>query len=266
MIIDWKASKQSWIDDLRARLIPRLRADVRFSDVDRLVRRFNDTVSRWQAHDDFRPVINDGNELCAAAALLGDLRPGDRLRYEPRLQATAKSIDFCVEWHDGGRSWIDMKTVAPRWQDDDAAWQQFCTIAADFPDNAMLLVDRDFCGAALSGQALKARWSFVQRALELEAKIAFLTEAEHGPVRLLLCNDGAWHEDDLEDFADYYFSGRFRADDWAQNAVARYTADRNQTFARSIAGFCYVERRQDEVFARRFKVDVRGPRLFGWAA
>jgi hypothetical protein len=266
VIIDWKASKVAWIDDVQTRLIPQLRSDLLFSNADLLIRRFNDVTGRWQPTDDFRSIINDGNELCAAAALLGDLRPGDRLHYEPRLQATAKSIDFRVEWHDGGRSWVDMKTVAPGWQNDEAAWQRFCKIASDFPRNATLLVDRNFCGAALGGQALKARWSFVQRTLELEAKIAFLTEAERGPVRLLLCNDGTWHEDDLEDFADFYFSGQFRPDDWAQNAVARYMADRHQTFARSIAGFCYLERRQDEVFARRFEVDVRGPRLFGRAA
>ena len=42
--------------------------------------------------------------------------------YEPRLSATPKTIDFGVEWADGGRSCIDIKTVAPGWQDDDAAW------------------------------------------------------------------------------------------------------------------------------------------------
>jgi hypothetical protein len=127
----------------------------------------------------------------------------------------------------------------------------------------MLIVDRNFCGAAIGHQLIKARWSLIQRTVELEARMALLTQAEKGPVRLLVCNEGAWHEDDLEDFADFYFSGRFRPDDWAQNAIARYMAERNFAFQRSLAGFCYLERRHDETLARRFSVDVRGPKRFG---
>jgi bifunctional non-homologous end joining protein LigD len=37
---------------------------------------------------------------------------------------------------------------------------------------------------------------------------------QRGPVRLLLCSDGAWDGDDLEDFADSYCTGKFRADEW----------------------------------------------------
>ena len=90
-----------------------------------------------------------------------------------------------------------MKTVAPQWKNDAAAWEQFSRIASDFPDSATLIVGRDFCGAALGTQFLKARWSLIQRTIELEAKMALLTPAERGPVRLLVCNEGAWHEDDL---------------------------------------------------------------------
>jgi len=263
VIIDWQASKEDWIDRMRVDVVARLLADTRFAGAKAMVGRFEDCVARWHKGGNFRSVINDGNELSAAAAILDDMRSQDRLLYEPKLVQTPKSIDFCVVWADGARSWIDMKTVAPQWKNDTAAWEQFSRIANDFPDNAALIVDRAFCGAALGTQFLKARWSLIQRTIELEAKMALLTPAEKGPVRLLVCNEGAWHEDDLEDFADLYFSGHFRADDWAKNAVARYLAERNLTFQRSLAGFCYLERRHDETSARRFTVDVRGPRLFG---
>jgi hypothetical protein len=39
-------------------------------------------------------------------------------------------------------------------------------------------------------------------------------------------------------------------------------AERNIVFDRSITGFCYLERHHDEVAARHFAIDVRGPRLF----
>jgi hypothetical protein len=263
VIIDWQASKEDWIDRMRADVVARLLADTRFAGAKAFVRGFENSVTHWRKAGNFRSVINDANELSAAAAILEDMRPQDRLLYEPKLAQTPKSIDFCVVWADGARSWIDMKTVAPQWKDDAAAWEQFSRIASDFPRSATLIVDRDFCGAALGTQFLKARWSLIQRTIELEAKMALLTTAERGPVRLLLCNEGAWHEDDLEDFADFYFSGHFRADDWAQNAIARYMADRNYAFQRTLAGFCYLERQHDETLARRFAVDVRGPRLFG---
>lgn len=262
LIIDWKASKESWIEEIRAGLLPRLAGDGRFPDANALAQRFEASVSHWRTSDAFRPVINDANELCAAAEILNDLSPTDRLLYEPRLRATPKSIDFCVEWADGGRSWIDMKTVAPGWQDDEVAWARIEQITTDLPANTHLIVQRDLAGAALGGRMIKARWSFIQRAIELEAKITLLTEAERGPVRLLLCSEGAWHRDELEDFADFYRTGRFRADDWAQNAIARYMTERNLTFDRSITGFCYLERRHDEICARKFTIDVRGPQMF----
>jgi hypothetical protein len=151
--------------------------------------------------------------------------------------------------------------VAPHWDDSDASWQRLCEIADEFPENAKLVVDRQFAGAALGGQFVKARWSFVQRTVELEAKIALLTDAEQGPVQLLFCSEGAWHEDDLEDFADFYRTGEFRADDWAQNAIARYMAERGLCFTRLISGFCFLERRHDEVEARRLRLNVKGPRF-----
>ena len=128
------------------------------------------------------------------------------------------------------------------------------------------MINRDFCGAAIGGQKLNARWTFVQRTIEVEVKAALLTVEERGPVRLLFCSAGEWREDDLEDFADFYRTGNFREDDWAQNAVARYMAERGLSFTRVLSGFCYLERRHDEVEARRLKLDVRGPVIFASTA
>lgn len=261
MLIDWQGAKETFVAEARSTLLPRLQADTRLFGANTLKSNFGNAERAWRANGNFRPVINHGNELAAAAAILDRLASGSRLHYERRLRATAKSIDFCVEPASGALEWIDMKTVAPYWQDDDAAWDRIVQIAADFPLQARLVVRRDLGGAAVAGEALKARWSFVQRAMEFEEKLALLTEAERGPARLLLCSDGAWHEDELEDFADFYATGQFRADDWSQNAVARYMAERSLSFNRSIRGFCFLKRRHDEVLAQRLSMDVRGPAL-----
>jgi hypothetical protein len=262
-MIDWQASKVDWINDVRTILLPQLRADRRLVGLSALEQNFDNSVAAWQARGDFRPVINCGNELAAAAALLPRLAENAQLQYERRLLGTGKSIDFCVQAENGTVEWIDMKTIAPGWQDDADAWARLMQIAVQFPDNAQLIVDRQFGGAAIGLQAMKARWGFVQRTVEFERKLTLLSESEHGPARLLLCSEGSWHEDDLEDFADFYFTGHFREDDWAQNAVARHMSERNLAFTGTVTGFLFLHRGHDELFARHFSADVRGPSLFG---
>jgi hypothetical protein len=177
-----------------------------------------------------------GNELAAAAVLLQRTAANAQVHYERRLLRTPKSIDFCIGAANGQLEWIDVKTVAPTWQDDAAAWARFEAISADFPGSAQLAVNRNFAGAAIAGNELKARWSFVQRTLELEEKQSLLDATERGPVRLLLCSGaGAWEVDALEDFADFYRTGVFRDDDWARNAIARYMAERGVSLQRTIA-------------------------------
>ena len=250
-MIDWQASKEQWILEVRRQLLPELIADPRFPDAHMLTGRFEAAVGRWEAGGAFLPVIHDGNELAGAHTILKHIGDEDRLRYEARLAGTAKSIDFLVETKEGP-VWIDFKTVAPQWQDDDASWERFERIAADFPAHARLVVDRAWSGAALSGQELKSRWSFIQRTVEAEQKAALLQDHERGPVWLLLCSNGAWHLDGLEDFADFYRTGRFREDDWSQNAIARYLAAEGIGFTRTLAGFSFLRRYHEEVRANHF--------------
>jgi len=169
MEIDWDASKNAWIEDMRSVLMPRLCVP-EFPDANRLIARFEAAVVRWRNGERIHQLIHDGNELCAAAALLGTMQPSDKLLYEPRLAATEKSIDFCIESASGAKAWFDMKTVAPRWQDDEDGWQRFLKIAEGFPDDAKLIVSQEWSGAAISGQAFKVRWTFVTRTSEVEAK------------------------------------------------------------------------------------------------
>lgn len=199
---------------------------------------------------------------CRRHSLLNRLRDDNRLHYEPPLIATKKSIDFMIEAKDGSRSWIDFRTVEPAWQDDDASWRRFEAIAAAFPKNASLVVDRAFGGAGISGQLAKSRWSFIQRTIQAEERAALLQDVERGPVRLMLCSTGfAWRLDHLEDFADFYRYGRARQDDWAGNAVARYMSDAGIALSRNLAGFSYIERKHDQISASRLVFDVCGPNM-----
>jgi hypothetical protein len=258
-----QADIDAWITRTEADLVPRLLADSRFVDAPRLVRRFRDCVERYRGGADILQLTHDANELAAAAAILSSIQADDILRYEPTLAATRQKIDFLVVSKSGKRGWLEVKTIGPTWQDDDAGWKRFERIAESFPEGARLIVAEDLGGAAISGQEFKARFSLIQRAAELEAKAALLTSGERGSVRLLVCSNGSWHRTALEDFADFYRTGRFRPDDWARNLVSRYMADAGITFARTLGGFCYLERHHDDVEARRWVTDVRGPDRFG---
>lgn len=266
MSVDWQASKEAWVAAVLARLVPILSSDHRFPSSTSFIDRFKQSVERWRKGGDIRQLINDANELAAAAALLNILKLDDVLSYEPRLSATPKTIDFLVESKDGSRGWVDMKTVAPVWDDDETAWQRFADVAAGFPANVNLVVSRDSCGTAIGGQMVNTRRSFVQRTIEVETKAALLTAQERGPVWLLFCSAGEWRKDDLEDFADFYRTSKFREDDWARNEVAQYMAKKGLSFSRGLAGFCYLERRHDAVEASGLEFDVRGPAMFAPAA
>lgn len=258
--IDWQASKEAWIAQVDAELISLLRADGRFQNVDDIVEPFQRYVAAWRAGGSIRQAIEYGNELAAAEAILRCSGKDDRLQYEPRLLRTPKSIDFLVTEAEGAKHWIDVKTISPRWIDDEPRWQKFLGIANDFPENARLVVDRDLGGAALGNQAINTRWSFIQRTKELEDKSVLLDASERGTVRLLLCaNNNVWNDDELEDFADYYFTGQYRPDDWSRNATARYLVDEGIAYRRDLTGFCFLARAHDEVSASEFRMDVRGP-------
>ena len=251
----------AWVAAVRAEVLPGLAGDARFPNAQVLIDRFQEAVGRWEAvgDDQLLPLIHDGNEVAAAATILMHVAADNRLEYERRLGATRKSIDFVVETATS-RSWIDFKTVAPRWQDDAAGWARFCQIAQGFPANARLVVDQQFGGAGLAGQEIKARWTFIQRTLELEEKVDLLLPAERGDARLMICSNGAWHHTALEDFADFYRTGRCRADDWAQNAISRFMADQGLNFRRNLDGFSFIRRKLEETIPNHFVQDVRGPR------
>ena len=259
MVIDWQASKEQWIAEVEAGLLPKLLADARF-DARSLPARFQHEVEVWKRTRAFRPLIEIGNELAAAECLLNSLGGGDRLTYEPAMPGTERLIDFHRLAASGEHEWVEVKTVAPQWVDYEADWKRFMDIAQAFPENAQLIVAKEWGGAAIAGQAIKARWSFVRRAAAMEAVTPIIPDEMKGPVWVLFCSTGAaWHPDELEDFADFYRTGRAREDDPMRNAVDRFMNDEGIRFQGALAGFHYLGRRHEETSAHDFRMNVEGP-------
>jgi hypothetical protein len=250
----------SWV---RAELLPSVTHDEKFLGRHRLAARFNEQAERWTAGQSFRQILETANEIAAVSAILQSTGDITELAYEPRLCRTKKTIDFRIGFRSGRRCWIDVKTVAPEWRDDDESWNRFKQLAADFPSNSRLVVARELSGAAISGQEIKARWTFITRTQEAEEKEALLSPDEKAPVQLLFCSNGPWRKDSLEDFADFYRTGCFRPDDWSRNAIARYLREREIVFARTLAGFSYLRLRWECARIDDFEIDVRGPEMGG---
>ena len=262
--IDWDLSREEWIKSVLADLVPKLQQDQRFERSGDLISRFNWEIKIWRENRKFRPVIEIGNELAAAECLLDRLAPGERLIYEPQMEGTAKKIDFLKVGADGSHSWIEVKTVSPQWKDDEAGWKRFLGFSEEFPESAKLVVDRQWSGAAVAGQAFNARMTFIQKTMEVEQTVKCIPSKFNGPVWLLFCSTGTnWYVDELEDFADFYKTSRFRADDWAQNITIRYMQDRDIAFEGLLQGFHYLERKHSDISAVKFLENVTPPNFYG---
>jgi hypothetical protein len=261
MTTDKREEKEEWIGKVNAELLPKLLADIRFKNGVKLTNRFQHEVDIWKRTGIFKQVIEIGNELAAAECLICRLHSDDRLIYEQPIIGTKKLIDYLTIKGSGQHEWVEVKTVAPEWVNDEAGWLRYMKIAKDFT-NAKLIVVREYEGAAIAGQAFKTRWSFIQQTSEGEARAALIPDAMKGPVWLLFCSTGFdWHRDELEDFADFYRTGKPRGDDPMSNATERYMRDEGLSFNRLLAGFHYLGRKKKEVSAHCFTMNVTGPRI-----
>lgn len=258
--IDWDLSREEWIESVLTYLVPKLEQDQRFDRSADLIGRFHWQIKTWRENHKFQPVIEIANELAAAECLLDRLSPGEKLIYEPPMKGTDKRIDFLILDADGSHSWVEVKTVSPQWNDTEAGWQRFLGFSEEFPETAKLIVDREWSGAAVAGQAFNARMTFIQKTMEVEQRARCIPAKLNGPVWILFCSTGSnWYIDELEDFADFYKTSHFRADDWAQNITARYMQDRNIVFERLLQGFHYLERKHSDVSAVNFVENVKAP-------
>jgi hypothetical protein len=250
---------QEYIEEAEKKLVSQIAHNEQFVGKEKLIARFDSAARTSAQNKSVRQCLEVINEIAAAIAIFQSIKTIRLVEYEPQLKRTPQRIDFKVQLQSGEFFWIEVKTIAPEWRDDDASWIRFQQLAEQFPSSARLVVDRALAGAALSGQAIKARWSFITRTLEVEKKARLLSMDEKAPMHLLFCSNGPWSQDSLEDFSDYYHTGIFREDDWARNAVAKYMEDREFSFSRELAGFGYLYFRWETIELEKFALNIRGP-------
>ena len=81
-----------------------------------------------------------------------------------------------------------------------------------------------------------------------------------GPGILIFCgNEFAWHRSNLEDFADFYHTGRHRADDPFALMEQHHLKENGVQLARNIDHFGFLKRHIEIPTMAEFYLPVRGP-------
>jgi hypothetical protein len=236
---------------------PLLQHGDKFSSGRSLVEKFREVARTLPGEPgfDIRQFNSLVNEMCVATLILAETPSEAKLHYEPGLASTAKTVDFLLVLEDGQKIWVDAKTVDPEWQDDDRAERHVETMQRHLPSNVHFVVN----GPAYHHMQA-ARGRFLEYALEFEDKIRLLTPLEHGFYRMVYCGTGfSWHRSALEDFADFYRTGRHRADDGFRNMEAFYIQSNGLQLDRSINDICLVFRPTETEAVSEVRCSIKGP-------
>jgi hypothetical protein len=194
-----------------------IRPDSRLAGGARLWTQFQQAVAAWrvqQAPDRVAGIIERVNELAVAKGLLSDEAFADRtVQYEPTFLPDNRRIDFVVPLDDEAE-YHEVKTIQPRAEDNDQNWEKYEARSELFTPDANYIVAKQWLGAEIFGNSFSARSSFMRYTREFEDKLAHAQQFRPGPGRLIFCGNGFdWHVSELEDFAEFYRTGRHRSDD-----------------------------------------------------
>jgi hypothetical protein len=210
---------------------------------------------------DERSLTERVNEMAVAKQLADDPHLLGLITYEPNFLPDGRRIDFVAERPDDNL-YVEVKTVHPRTDDSEAAWQRYVRLRAHQPANVHVVLDREWMGAALYGFKFASRSHFLDYTLSFETRLAAAKAQKQGPGILVFCGNGfAWHRSDLEDFADFYHFGRHRQDDAFALMEQHDIEARGREVRRNVDHFAYLKRAVERAEITEFRCPVRGPVL-----
>ena len=203
-------------------------------------------------------LIERVNELVVAKLILDDQCEGKR-HYEPHLLPNGRRIDFVIEGA-AENIYVEVKTVHPMAENSEAAWQKHIKRREHHPGNVHYIVNKDWLGAQIYGNSFAARGHFLDYTRLFEARLEAAQAVRPGRGVMVFCGTGFdWHLSELEDFADFYMTGRHRSDD-PFGPMERHQLETGKiTLRRNIAHFAFVKRGMDRVTAEQHVMPVRGP-------
>jgi hypothetical protein len=236
----------------------------RFPSVDKLVNRFRESSTELLKEGPrrrFRKFQENHNELCVAFYILRNEEGCSKLEYEPSFSTCPKRIDFRATFAQGV-TFFDVKTINPISQDD---WSKYEDAIARglFPQRVKVHLEENWLGGEIWHDMTAARSKMLEYAIEVEEKISScIADIVSASVVLAFCGDEfKWHKDDLEDFVDFYRTGRYRYDDAFSKMEAHHISEKSIFLTRRISRFAYFGRPNFEITPRTVSWDVRGPRF-----
>ncbi len=209
----------------------------------------------------FPPVYERINELAVARRLLIDSSLADfKILYEPRIAANDRRIDFVIPDVEGGNLYIEVKTVYPTAEDSDANWHKYEKRREHHTANVHYVVEQEWMGAAIYGNSFSARSKFMEHVRDFEPRLADANQVTPGRGLLVFCGTGMqWHRSEVEDFADFYRTGKHRQDDPFAAMEAEALRHASTALRRNIAAFGFMKRHTDSTVDQDWATDVRGP-------
>lgn len=186
------------------------------------------------------------------------------LVYEPKpdtSKKSAKTIDFRFVTGKDDIVYCDVKTIKPETKD---SWEKFVKDRKYFPKNVHLEIEKEWMGGEIYHCMRNARAAMLQYAIEFEDKIETYSKSSKIHYVQIYCGNGFhWHLDELEDFADFYLTGRHNPGDQFCDMEMYCMRSKSIMFKKTIERFAYFERKEYEIDYRKFVCPVRGPWVTG---
>lgn len=182
------------------------------------------------------------NELAVAKLMADDAGLKGPITYEPAILPSGRKIDFVAD-RKRDNIYVEVKSVHPNIKDTEDAWQLYVKRRKRHPQNVNFVTHQDWMGGQIYGNAFASRSRFLEYALDFEERLAEAKKVREGPGLLIYCNNGnRWHKSSLEDFADYYHSGRHRQDDPFALMEKHYIETEGLKIQRNVDNIGYLRR------------------------
>lgn len=212
--------------------------------------------------DDNR-LIECVNEMAVAKVLFDDpTLKSFAIDYEPNILPDGRRIDFVVD-RGADCVYVEVKTVRPKTKANNAAYEKYKKRKELHPANVQYVVNPEPIGGAIYGDSFTSRSRFLEYSLAFESRLVAAKSLKPGLGILVFCGNGfAWDLSELEDWADFYHTGRHRADDAFGPMELHHINAKGIALDRNIDHFGYLKRPFYLAQRTDFRWPVRGPILF----
>jgi hypothetical protein len=240
---------RAFVRQVEAELLPKLDSPLRFPSVTAVSARFKACAETalGKTPCDTSAINETTNELHVIEKILAASNVA-LIEYEPPpVNPGGKTIDLRVTLTDGQVIYVDIKTIAPRTDID--KWQKYVAAREGgfFSPTAALILGEEQLGGTIYHQFVAARGKMLDYVVELEAKATGYDFSKRPTLAMTFCGRPFdWDITQLEDFVQYYHSGKHRDDDPFGAMEDHSIREKRIALKRSIDLFYYLQREKVE--------------------